>query len=79
MCWTWPLVLGVSNNARNVFIVNVSGPQEPLTSVRMYNEAMGRNLADKYSNLNSQLDKIVNDANSEIESLQTKIKGTREC
>jgi hypothetical protein len=36
---------------------------------------MGKNLADKYSHLSSQLDKIVNDANSEIQSLQNKIKG----
>lgn len=43
---------------------------------RLYNEAMGKNLADKYNHLNGQLDKIVSDANSEITSLQNKIKGT---
>jgi hypothetical protein len=37
---------------------------------------MGKNLADKYSNLSAQLDKIVTDANSEIQNLQTKIKST---
>jgi E3 ubiquitin-protein ligase CCNP1IP1 len=41
---------------------------------RMYNEAMGKNLADKYSHLSGQLDKIVHDANGEIQSLQNKIK-----
>ena len=45
--------------------------------VRLYNEAMGKNLADKYSHLSNQLDKIVNDANSEIQSLQSKIKGAK--
>lgn len=43
---------------------------------RLYNEAMGKNLADKYSHLSNQLDKIVSDANSEIQNLQNKIKGT---
>lgn len=43
--------------------------------LRLYNEAMGKNLADKYSHLNNQLDKIVNDANSEMQILQDKIKG----
>ncbi|ERF68709.1 hypothetical protein EPUS_05770 [Endocarpon pusillum Z07020] len=35
---------------------------------------MGKNLADKYSHLSSQLDKIVADANAEIQSLQSKVK-----
>jgi hypothetical protein len=46
-----------------------------LTISRLYNEAMGKNLADKYSHLSNQLDKIVSDANSEIQNLQNKIKG----
>jgi E3 ubiquitin-protein ligase CCNP1IP1 len=48
-----------------------------LTGARLYNQTMGKNLAEKYSHLNGQLDKIVGDANSEIQALQTKIKGTR--
>lgn len=43
--------------------------------LRLYNEAMGKNLADKYTHLSKQLDKIVNDANAEIQGLQNKIKG----
>jgi hypothetical protein len=38
---------------------------------------MGKNLADKYSHLSTELDKIVHEANSEIRNLENKVKGTR--
>jgi hypothetical protein len=47
-----------------------------LTIGRLYNEAMGKNLADKYSHLSSELDKIVHEANSELRKLENKVKGT---
>jgi archaellum component FlaC len=42
---------------------------------RLYNETMGKHLAEKYNHLDNQFNKMVQDANSEIESLQNKIKG----
>ena len=44
-----------------------------LTISRVYQEFCARGLADKYGNLNIQMDKIINDANSEIENLNQKI------
>jgi len=38
---------------------------------------MGKNLANKYSKLSSELDTIVHEANSELRNLENKVKGTR--
>lgn len=34
---------------------------------------MAKNLSEKYSSLNLQMDKIINDANSEISNLRNKV------
>ncbi|SLM40206.1 hypothetical protein LPUS_10952 [Lasallia pustulata] len=39
----------------------------------VYQEYLARTLTDKYGNLSVQMDKIINDANSELESLQHKL------
>ena len=41
----------------------------------IYQEYLAKSLTDKYSTLNSQMDKIINDANSEIVSLREKLGG----
>ncbi|QSZ34318.1 hypothetical protein DSL72_005909 [Monilinia vaccinii-corymbosi] len=41
----------------------------------VYQEYLAKSLTDKYSTLNSQMDKIIHDANSEISNLRNKILG----
>ena len=39
----------------------------------VYQEFCARGLTDKYGNLSIQMDKIINDANSEIDNLNQKL------
>lgn len=48
-----------------------------LTPCSVYQEYLAKTLTDKYGNLNVQVDKIVNDANAELEMLHQKLAG--EC
>jgi len=41
----------------------------------IYQEYLAKSLTDKYSTLNTQMDKIINDANSEIVSLREGLEG----
>jgi len=47
----------------------------PLTGSRYYQEFMSMNLTDKYTSLSTAMDKLINEANSEIQILQGKIGG----
>lgn len=40
-----------------------------------YQEFLGKTLTDKYTTLNTQMDKVVHNANSEISTLQTRLSG----
>lgn len=40
----------------------------------MYHDYMAKNLADRYANLNSQMDNVIKDANSEISSLRDRLE-----
>ena len=40
-----------------------------------YQEWLGKNLTEKYSSLSSKMDKVIEEANSEIGALQNKISG----
>jgi len=40
----------------------------------MYHDYMAKNLADRYANLNSQMDNVIKDANSEISGLRDKLE-----
>lgn len=44
-----------------------------LTAYSVYQEYLAKMLTDKYGNLSVQMDKIINDANSEIEALNQKV------
>lgn len=46
-----------------------------LTSDSFYQDFLGKSLTDKYSHLNTQMDKVVHNANTEIKSLQARISG----
>ena len=40
----------------------------------MYHDYMAKNLADRYANLNSQMDNVIKDANLEISSLRDRLE-----
>ena len=42
----------------------------------VYQEYLAKSLTDKYGNLNVQMDKIINDANTELDNLNQKLAGT---
>lgn len=40
----------------------------------MYHDYMAKNLADRYSTLNSQMDNVIKDANTEIGGLRDRLE-----
>ncbi len=46
-----------------------------LTCCSVYQEYLARSLTDKYSTLSTQMDKVIEDANSEISSLRSRLEG----
>lgn len=46
-----------------------------LTVPSVYQEFLARSLTDKYSNLSTHMDKIINEANAEIMGLRDKLNG----
>lgn len=44
-----------------------------LTVASIYQEYLAKTLTDKYSTLNVQMDKVINDANSELNILNQKL------
>ena len=46
-----------------------------LTAARFYQEFLCKNLTEKYGHLSAEMDKIIHQANSEIQTLQNKIGG----
>lgn len=44
-----------------------------LTHASIYQEYLAKTLTDKYSTLNGQMDKVINDANSELNILNQKL------
>lgn len=42
--------------------------------ISMYHDYMAKNLAERYANLNSQMDNVIKDANSEISSLRDRLE-----
>ena len=43
--------------------------------LRFYQEFLGKSLTEKYANLNTQMDKLIHNANSEITTLHSKVSG----
>jgi len=50
-----------------------------LTSCSVYQEYLARSLTDKYSTLSSQMDNIIDSANSQINNMGTKLEGRYSC
>ncbi|KEQ73517.1 hypothetical protein M436DRAFT_14149, partial [Aureobasidium namibiae CBS 147.97] len=48
--------------------------QYQVTQEIMYHDYMAKNLADRYANLNSQMDNVIKDANSEISGLRDRLE-----
>lgn len=68
-------ILELSVYSGNVVLRYAYGLSSLLTTHSVYQEYLARTLTDKYGNLSVQMDKIINDANSELESLQHKLDG----
>lgn len=68
-------ILELSVYSGNVLLRYAYGLSSLLTTHSVYQEYLARTLTDKYGNLSVQMDKIINDANSELESLQHKLDG----
>lgn len=49
--------------------------KEDANVTSMYQEFLAKSLTEKYSGLNSQMDKVVHDANTEIGNLRDKLQG----
>ena len=59
----------------SVYFQATAASIKQLTRVgRLFQETFGRNLNEKYSALNGQLDKLIHDANTEISNLRTKLE-----
>lgn len=64
----WLLAIGLLSSACTFGAAN-------LAIRRTYHEHLARALKDKYSTLNLQMDKVINDANAEISSSHDQING----
>ena len=53
----------------------MSGRRRTLTVASVYQEYLAKTLTDKYGNLSVQMDKIINEANTELDSLTQKLAG----
>ena len=51
------------------------GQRTTLTVASVYQEYLAKTLTDKYGNLSVQMDKIINEANTELDSLNQKLAG----
>jgi E3 ubiquitin-protein ligase CCNP1IP1 len=47
-----------------------------LTGDRFYQEYLGKSLTEKYSTLNTHMDRVIHNANTEISALQAKLNGS---
>lgn len=56
-------------------IYGVGSKQSWLTSDSFYQEFLGKTLTEKYTTLNTQMDKVIHNANSEISTLQARLSG----
>jgi len=77
VCWSWFILLDLS-----IYPGDVHGSCETfdfnlLTLYSIYQEYLAKSLTDKYGNLSVQMDKIINDANSEIDGLNQKLSSKK--
>ena len=49
--------------------------RRPLILGSVYQEYLAKTLTDKYGNLSVQMDRIINDANTELETLNQRLAG----
>ena len=76
MCWPRLGFLDIPVHTRNVGISCYPRRKKGAAHVSsVYQEYLAKSLTDKYGNLNVQMDKIINDANTELDSLNQKLAG----
>ena len=69
------LHFGATNPRRRCRLNSARHDDHVLTVYSVYQEYLAKTLTDKYGNLSVQMDKIINDANSEIENLHHQMEG----
>lgn len=50
-------------------------PAPMLMARSVYQEFLAKTLTEKYATINTQMDKVIHNANTEISSLQTRLSG----
>lgn len=73
MCWTRTGILELPVYPGDVADVPLRLALRSLTTGSVYQEYLARSLTEKYNNLETEMDKIIHDANSEIDKLNQKI------
>ena len=72
MCWAWAGLLELPIDAGDVRRGMIAC-LHPLISCSIYQEYTVKAMTEKYNTLNVQIDKILNDANSELNILNQKL------
>jgi E3 ubiquitin-protein ligase CCNP1IP1 len=60
-------------STQEMYVGRYRSGSHALTSASIYQEYLAKTLTDKYSTLNVQMDKVINDANSELNILNQKL------
>lgn len=76
MCWPRHLIFPVSDYSGNVcHAVDKASSRATLIVRSMYQDYTAKGLTDKYATLSTQMDNVINDANTEIMGLRDKLQG----
>ncbi|KAI1001727.1 hypothetical protein K3495_g6474 [Podosphaera aphanis] len=74
MCWESSELLGISEYPGNVYKESLYSAQSLANNFfRVYQEYCAKNLTNKYAALNTQMDKIIHDANAELLNMRNKL------
>jgi hypothetical protein len=77
MRWESPLVLDLSDYTGNVPVLFLPTVSKALTfGLRCYQEYLSKSLTEKCRTYNTDREKLIGSANTEISNLQNKISGT---
>ena len=76
VCKPWPRLLELPVKSRDVSSP-FQLPSALLRAPRIYQECIAKSLTEKFGNLNLQMDKVINDANGEIDALNQRLQRKR--
>lgn len=72
------LMFWAYQTTQEMYVMVIHAPRSGLVTDEhnsFYQEFLGKTLTDKYTTLNTQMDKVVHNANSEISTLQSRLSG----